>query len=150
MVETVLAYLKKDHQYLLLYRNKKANDINEGKWIGVGGHIEKGETPEDALIREIKEETNLDVLNYQKRGLVYFINNDFSEVMHLYIVDSFKGELKDCDEGELRYVDIDEMKELPMWEGDKIFLQYLLDNSPYFELELVYDGDKLISSRKLK
>ena len=150
MVETVLAYLKKDHQYLLLYRNKKLNDINEGKWIGVGGHIEKGETPEDALIREIKEETNLDVLSYQKRGLVYFINNDFSEVMHLYIVDSFKGELKDCDEGELRYVDIDEMKELPMWEGDKIFLQYLLDNSPYFELELVYDGDKLISSRKLK
>ena len=150
MVETVLAYIKKDHQYLLLYRNKKKNDINEGKWIGVGGHIEKGETPEEALIREIKEETNLDTISFSKRGIIYFINNDFSEIMHLYIVDKYQGEIKECDEGELKFVDIDLLDTLPMWEGDKIFLEYLNKDETYFELELRYSGDKLISSKKLK
>lgn len=147
MVETVLAYIQRNNQYLLLFRNKKKNDINEGKWIGVGGHVEKGETPEDALIREIKEETNLDVLSYSKRGIVYFINNNISEAMHLYVVDQVKGSIRECDEGELQYIDIDKMDELPMWEGDKIFLQYLKENRPYFELELVYDGNELKSSK---
>ena len=150
MVETVLAYIQRNNQYLLLYRNKKKNDINEGKWIGVGGHVEKGETPEDALIREIKEETNLEVLEYSKRGIVYFINNNISEVMHLYVVNKVKGSIGECDEGELRYVDIDKMDQLPMWEGDKIFLQYLIENRPYFELELIYDGDELKSSKLVK
>ena len=150
MVETVLAYIQRNNQYLLLYRNKKKNDINEGKWIGVGGHVEKGETPEDALIREIKEETSLDVLEYSKRGIVYFINNNISEVMHLYVVNKVKGSISECDEGELRYVDIDKMNQLPMWEGDKIFLQYIKENHPYFELELIYDGDELKSSKLVK
>lgn len=150
MVETVLAYIQRNNQYLLLFRNKKKNDINEGKWIGVGGHVEQGETPEDALIREIKEETNLDVLSYSKRGIVYFINNNISEAMHLYVVTKVEGSIQECDEGELRYVDIDKMDELPMWEGDKIFLQYLKENRPYFELELVYDGNELKSSKLLK
>ena len=150
MVETVLAYIEQNHQYLLLYRNKKKNDINEGKWIGVGGHLEKGETPEDALIREIKEETNLDVIAFSKRGIVYFINNNISEVMHLYVVTDVKGSLKECDEGELKYIDIDKIDELPMWEGDKIFLGYIKENRPYFELELIYDGDVLKSSRLIK
>lgn len=150
MVETVLAYIEENHQYLLLYRNKKKIDINKGKWIGVGGHVEKGETPEDALFREIKEETNLDVLEFSKRGIVYFINNDFSEVMHLYVVNKVKGTIKECDEGELKFVDIDKIFELPMWEGDKIFLQYLKENRPYFELELIYSGDELKSSRLIK
>ena len=82
MVDTVLAYIEKDNQYLLLFRNKKKVDINKGKWIGVGGHIEKGETPEDTLIREVKEETNLDVIEYQKRGRVYFCYDDIEEKMH--------------------------------------------------------------------
>ena len=150
MVETVLAYIQRNNQYLLLFRNKKKNDINEGKWIGVGGHVEKGETPEDALVREIKEETNLDVLSYSKRGIVYFINNDISEAMHLYVVDQVKGSIRECDEGELQYIDIDKMDELPMWEGDKIFLQYLKENRPYFELELIYDGNELKSSKLVK
>ena len=150
MVETVLAYIEQNHQYLLLYRNKKKNDINEGKWIGVGGHLEKGETPEDALIREIKEETNLDVIAFSKRGIVYFINNNISEVMHLYVVTDVKGSLKECDEGELKYIDIDKIDELPMWEGDKTFLGYIKKNRPYFELELIYDGDVLKSSRLIK
>ena len=150
MVETVLAYIQRNNQYLLLFRNKKKNDINEGKWIGVGGHVEKGETPEDALVREIKEETNLDVLSYSKRGIVYFINNNISEAMHLYVVDQVKGSIRECDEGELQYIDIDKMDDLPMWEGDKIFLQFLKENRPYFELELVYDGNELKSSKLVK
>ena len=148
-IETVLAYIKKDDQYLLLYRNKKENDLNKNKWIGVGGHLEKGETPEDALIREIKEETNYDVLSFSKRAIIYFENEDFKEAMHLYLVDKVKGELKECDEGTLKYFKESELFNLPMWEGDKIFLKYLLSNRPYFELKLIYRGDSLIKCEEL-
>ena len=150
MVETVLAYIERNDEYLLLYRNKKKNDINLGKWIGVGGHIEENETPEQALIREIKEETNLDVNTFEKRGIVYFYNNDFSEVMHLYIVKDYSGEIKECDEGILEFKKKNELFELPMWEGDKYFLKLLLEDSPYFELELFYNGDNLVSIEKIK
>ena len=151
MVETVLAYIEQNNQYLLLFRNKKEIDVNKGKWIGVGGHIEKDETPEDALIREIKEETNLDVLSYSKKGIVYFVYKNITEKMHLYVVDKCSGELGECDEGELKFFPKDKLENLPMWEGDKIFLKYLKENEPYFELELVYDSnDKLISSKRLK
>ena len=150
MTQTVLAYIDINNQYLLLYRNKKKNDINEGKWIGVGGHIEKGETPEDALIREIKEETNYDVISYQKRGVIYFSSDGFSEVMHLYTVNKVKGQIRDCDEGELKFFDKDKIFGLPMWEGDKIFLEYLLNNEPYFELRLDYKNDHLINFERLK
>ena len=150
MVETVLAYIEKDNKYLLLFRNKKKNDINQGKWIGVGGHIEEGETPEQALVREIKEETGFDVINYSKRGIVYFYNNDFSEIMHLYVVKEYSGEMKECDEGILQFVDKGRMFDLPMWEGDQYFLRYLLDDEPYFELELFYNGDTLTSVERIK
>lgn len=150
MVETVLAYIEKGNKYLLLFRNKKKNDINQGKWIGVGGHIEEGETPEQALIREIKEETGFDVINYSKRGIVYFYNNDFSEIMHLYVVKEYSGEMKECDEGILQFVDKGRMFDLPMWEGDQYFLRYLLDDEPYFELELFYNGDTLTSVERVK
>ena len=150
MVETVLAYIERNDEYLLLFRNKKKNDINLGKWIGVGGHIENGETPEQALIREIKEETNLDVNSFEKRGIVYFYNNDFSEVMHLYVVKDYSGEIKECDEGILEFKKKNEMFNLPMWEGDKYFLKLLLEDSPYFELELFYNEDNLVSVEKIK
>ena len=150
MEETVLAYIHKNNKYLLLYRNKKKNDINKNKWIGVGGHLEKGETSEDALKREIKEETGLDVLEYKKNGVVYFSNESCNEIMHLYTVSKTKGRLIECDEGVLKYFSKSEMLKLPMWEGDKIFLEYLLSNAPYFELKLEYRGDSLVRSEKLK
>lgn len=150
MTETVLAYIEKDESYLLLYRNKKKVDINKNKWVGVGGHLEKRETPIDALYREIKEETNLDVKDYQYRGIVYFINEGFEEVMHLFTVSKFEGDIKECDEGMLQFVPKNEIFNLPIWEGDKIFLKYLLTNEPYFELKLIYKGDDLLSYERIK
>ncbi len=141
---SVLAYIEKDDEYLLLYRNKKEHDINEGKWIGVGGHIEKGETPEMALVREIKEETNLDVLSYQLHARILFIDNDYEEIMYLYTIDKYEGQLSDCDEGELKFIKKKDMYHLPMWEGDKIFLDKMMNNNEYFELTLRYKNGELI------
>jgi len=145
--ETVLAYIEKNNSYLMLLRNKKKHDINANKWIGVGGHLEKDETPEDALIREIKEETGLDVISYSKKGLIHFNYDDISELMHLYVVNDYKGELIECDEGTLKWIKKSDLFSLELWEGDKIFLKKLLNNEPYFELELNYLKDKLISYR---
>lgn len=146
MDETVLAYIEIKGSYLMLYRNKKANDINEGKWVGIGGHLEKGETPEIALKREIKEETNLDVKKYRYVAKLLFINKDYKEIMHLYKVVEVEDTIKECDEGELRYIPKESMHLLNMWEGDKYFLDRLDDD--YFELTLIYDGDKLIEVKE--
>ena len=148
--ETVLAYIEKDESFLMLYRNKKKHDINANKWIGVGGHLEQGESKEQALYREIKEETGLDVIEYQYRGLIHFNYGELSEMMHLYIVTKVNGELTECDEGTLQYVPKNEILNLPIWEGDRIFLEKLLSNAPYFELELIYLKDKLISYKFIK
>ena len=150
MNQTVLAYIYHHHQVLMLFRNKKENDINEGKWVGVGGHIEINESPEHALIREIKEETNLDVISYQLRGLLSFINGDYEEIIYLYTVNEVKGEIGECNEGELRYFDEEDILKLNMWEGDKYFLDLIKQNEPYFELTLIYNGDKLIEIRRTK
>ena len=148
--ETVLAYIEKDESFLMLYRNKKKHDINANKWIGVGGHLELDESKEQALYREIKEETGLDVVEYQYRGLIHFNYGELSEMMHLYIVTKVSGELTECDEGTLQYVPKNEILNLPIWEGDRIFLEKLLSNAPYFELELYYVNDKLVSYRFIK
>ena len=145
MEETVLCYIKSDNSYLMLFRNKKKNDMNEGKWMGVGGHIEKGETPKDAAIREIKEETGLTVKELNYVGVVKFINDDYDELMHLFTVDSFEGELIECNEGELKWIPIKEIYDYPMWEGDKAFLPLLVNNSEFFKLKLTYQGKKLVS-----
>ncbi|HNX16535.1 MAG TPA: 8-oxo-dGTP diphosphatase [Bacilli bacterium] len=145
MVETVLCYLERDDHFLLLLRNKRKNDINHGKWIGVGGHIEKGETPEEAIKREVKEETNLDLLNYQKRGVILFKNEDKIEKMHVYSSKDFAGELSDCDEGELKWIKKEEIVNLSLWEGDRIFLPLLINGDPFFSFELNYCQDRLVS-----
>ena len=144
MVKTVMIYLEKDIQYLMLYRNKKKKDINKNKYIGVGGHVEKGETPDEAVVREVKEETGLDLLSFVRRGLVYFVLNGYEEEMYIYTSLDFKGELIECNEGELSWIDKDNVISLPIWEGDKYFLKHLLEDEKYFEMRLVYENDKLI------
>ena len=144
MNQTVMIYLEKDNQYLMLYRNKKKKDINKNKYIGVGGHVEKGETPDEAVVRGVKEETGLDLLSFNKRGLVYFVLNGYEEEMYIYTSLDFKGELIECNEGDLLWVDKDKVMSLPIWEGDKYFLKYLLEEDKYFVMRLIYEDDKLI------
>ena len=148
MDKTVLAYIKKDGQFLMLYRNKKEHDINKGKWIGIGGHIEEGETKEQALVREIKEETGLNVLHYIYRGELLFVNNDFEEVMYLYLVDDISGNVIDCDEGELAWVKQDDLMSLNMWEGDYKFLPLLINTDEFIRLELRYCDDQLVEVKE--
>ena len=150
MDETILTYIEKVGCYLILYRNKKENDLNEGKWLGIGGHIESGETRDMAMIREVKEETNLDVLSYKYRGKFLFTADDYQEIMYLFTVDSFKGEIGDCNEGTLQFVPKTDIFSLNMWEGDKYFLEALANDEDEFEMELTYKNDKLVSYRRIK
>ena len=145
MVETVLLYLEQDGKYLMLYRNKKKKDINKGKWIGIGGHIEEVETKEEALVRECKEETSLNLLSYSLRGKLVFVIDGYEETCYLYTSSSFEGKIQECDEGELAFVNKEEIFHLPLWEGDVVFLKMLLNDEPYFVLRLNYEKDKLIS-----
>ena len=145
---TVLCYLKNNDQYLLMLRHKKENDLNEGKWIGIGGHIEEGEAKEQALVREVKEETGLDIVSYTYRGEILFINDDYQEIMYLYTADKFEGDLIPCKEGELQWIDIDDVLKVPHWEGDEYFLKKILENSPYFEMSLIYSKDRLIEVKE--
>ncbi len=145
---STLCYIKRDHQYLMLHRTMKKNDVNKDKWIGVGGHFEEDESPEECLLREVKEETGYTLTSYQYRGIVTFISgNGVTEYMSLFTADGFEGELLPCDEGELEWVDIDKVQELNIWEGDKIFFRLLKERQDFFSLKLVYDGhDGLVSA----
>ena len=137
MDKTVLCYLIKDDSYLMLYRNKKENDMNEGKYLGIGGHIEPGETKEEACKREIKEETGLDVNRLDYHGFVEFYNDDYQEMMYLFTSDDFSGELIECNEGTLSWVKIDKVLDLNIWEGDKLFLPKLKTNEK-INMKVVY------------
>ncbi len=138
---STLCYIKRDHQYLMLHRTVKKNDVNKDKWIGVGGHFEEDESPEECLLREVKEETGYILTSYQYRGIVTFISgNGVTEYMSLFTADGFEGEPIPCNEGELEWVDIDKVKELNIWEGDKIFFRLLEENRPFFSLKLSYDA----------
>lgn len=143
---STLCYIEQDGKYLMLHRNAKKNDVNEGKWIGVGGHFEKDESPEECLLREVKEETGLTLTSYQYRAIVTFVSGSgITEYMSLFTADGFEGELTPCDEGDLEWVEISRIKELDLWEGDLIFHRLLLERETFFSLKLVYDGrDKLI------
>ena len=141
---TVLCYLKKDNQYLFMLRNKEKNDLNEGKWIGIGGHIEPGETKEEALIREVKEETGFTIKSFSYRGEILFINNDYQEIMYVFTSDDFIGEMIECDEGELSWIDKDKILDLNLWEGDRYFLKPLLNSDKMIKMEMRYKDKQLI------
>lgn len=142
MTFTTLCYLIKDNKYLMLHRTKKEHDINAGKYIGVGGHVEEGESPTDCIKREIFEETGLTAGKVTARGFITFVMGDVTEHTFLYTCDDFTGEMKaECDEGELRWVDIDKVLELNLWEGDKVFLELLNTKKDFFTVKLIYDCD---------
>ena len=145
---TTLCYLEKDDSYLMLHRVSKKNDINKDKWIGIGGHFQVNESPEDCLLREAKEETGLTLTSYRFRGIVTFITDGLEEAeyMHLYTADGFEGEMIECDEGTLEWVPKDKIEELNLWEGDKIFFKLLNEDAPFFSLKLAYQGDTLVEA----
>ena len=139
---TTLCYIEQNGKYLMMHRVKKKNDINKDKWIGVGGHFEYGESPEECLLREVKEETGLTLLDYKMRGIVTFLyGEDVVEYMHLFTADRFEGEIGDCDEGELVWVPKEDVFNLPIWEGDKVFFKLLNDRDDFFLLKLRYAAD---------
>lgn len=143
--ETTLCHIEKDGKVLMLYRNKKKNDYNEGKWIGIGGKVENGETADECVVREVKEETGLTLDTFKKCGVVFFQQKGYIEIMHVYKSNSFSGKVADfSDEGELRWVEKEKLPTLPMWEGDKIFIDLMETTDEFFKVELIYEGDKLV------
>lgn len=149
MKMTTLCYIEKEGKYLMLHRVKKHHDINAGKWIGVGGHVENGETPEECLLREVKEETGLTLTAYRLRGLVTFLSDVCEpELMCVFTADAFDGELIECDEGELAWVEKSDVLGLPTWEGDRVFLERLLSGDDrFFSIKLRYEADHLVEKK---
>ena len=149
MKMTTLCYIEKEGKYLMLHRVKKHHDINAGKWIGVGGHVENGETPEECLLREVKEETGLVLTAYRLRGLVTFLSDVCEpELMCVFTADACDGEMIECDEGELAWVEKSDVLALPTWEGDRVFLERLLSGDErFFSIKLRYEGDKLVEKK---
>lgn len=144
---TTLCYIEKDGAYLMLHRVKKERDINRDKWIGVGGHFEAGESPEECLLREAAEETGLTLTEYRLRGVVTFIADMLpAEYMFLYTATGYTGDIQPCDEGDLEWVAKEKVPELPVWEGDRIFFRLLEERQDFFSLKLRYEGDTLVEA----
>lgn len=145
---TTLCYIEKDDCYLMLHRVKKAVDINKDKWIGIGGHLEEGESPEECLVRETREETGLELTDYSLRGVITFVTDSYpTEYMFLYTAAGFTGTLLSCDEGDLEWVPIKDVEKLPIWEGDKVFFRLLREQEEFFSLKLRYEGEKLVETK---
>lgn len=139
MLNTTLCYIQKNEKYLMLHRIKKQNDINKDKWIGIGGKFEEGESPEECALREVKEETGLTLKSYEYRGIVTFVSdNNFTEFMHIFWSDDFEGEIIDCDEGKLEWIEKSKLNDFEHWKGDEIFLDLINKKVSFFSLKLVY------------
>ena len=147
MINSTLCYITRGDEVLMLHRVKKKNDLNKDKWIGIGGKFEGQESPDECLLREAMEETGLRLTSWRCRGVVTFLSDCWEgEYMYLFTADGFEGELKECDEGELRWVPRAFLDALPKWEGDKIFLKLLWEDAPFFLLTLRYRGDTLLEA----
>lgn len=150
MLLTTTCYIEKDDSYLMLHRIKKKNDINHDKWIGVGGKFELNESPEECILREVKEETGLTLTDYRLRGIITFIlEGNTLEYMFLYTADAYTGEMIDCKEGELVWVPKSKLEELTLWEGDKIFFRLLQEREDVFSLKLRYSSEDILLEAKL-
>lgn len=145
---TTLCYVEKDGKYLMLHRTKKEHDINKDKYIGIGGHIEHGETPTECIKREALEETGLILKNPRLRGLITFVIDDLDEYSFLYTCTDFEGVLTECREGDLEWIEKDRIYDLPLWEGDKVFFKLLDEEEAFFSLKLVYENDVLVRAEK--
>lgn len=144
---TTLCYLEKDGCYLMMHRVKKEVDVNKDKWIGVGGHFEPEESPEECLKREVLEETGLTLTSFRFRGLITFLSDHWQpEYMCLYTADGFEGEMTSCTEGNLEWVKKEDVLSLNLWEGDRIFFYLINENEPFFSLKERYIGDRLVES----
>lgn len=148
MRNTTLCHIEKDDKYLMLHRVKKKNDLNQNKWVGIGGKFEDKESPEQCNAREVFEETGLTLKDASYRGIVTFVSDKWeTEYMHIFVAKNFSGKIKECDEGILKWIDKNELLTLPLWVGDKIFLKLINDeNQPFFSLRLEYVGEELISA----
>lgn len=145
MILSTLCYIEKDNQYLMLHRTKKKNDINKDKWIGIGGKFEENESPEECIIREVKEETGLHLKSYQLRCIVTYVSTNWeTEYMYVFTSDDFEGNIIECNEGDLQWVNKDEVTKLNTWEGDKIFIEKMQKDKNFFTVKFEYDGDKLL------
>lgn len=149
MKQTTLCYIDDGTRYLMLHRVKKKNDASHGKWIGVGGKCEADESPDECMLREVKEETGLEITRWHYRGIVTFISNTWpNEYMHLFTASEWQGNIDmDCNEGDLAWIAKDKLMDLKLWEGDRIFLRLLLDEStPFFSLKLIYVQDEMTTA----
>ena len=145
---TTLCYLERDGAWLMLHRTRKAHDVNHDKWIGVGGKFDAGESPEECLLREVKEETGVTLTRWRYRGIITFVLDGVAEYMHLFTADRWQGEpvCGEGAEGVLEWVPRADVEALPIWEGDKIFFRLLREERPFFSLKLVYRGDSLTAA----
>lgn len=156
MHNSTLCYITRGDQVLMLHRVKKKNDVNRDKWIGIGGKFEGEETPDECLLREAYEETGLTLTRWKCHGVVTFLTNEDydGEYMYLFSADGFTGALKNCDEGDLQWVSREFVNSLPTWEGDRIFLELMWQDAPFFLLKLRYEGDRLaeavLNGKKIK
>ena len=142
--QTTLCYIEKDGCRLMLHRIKKEQDENRDKWIGVGGKFLEGESPEDCVCREVLEETGLTLTDYRYRGIITFVSDVWPcEYMHLFTAGGFSGEVKECDEGVLEWVPREKLRQPPMGRWERIFLDLLDRDAPFFSLKLVYRGEEL-------
>ncbi len=145
MILSTLCYIEKDGKYLMLHRTKKKNDINKDKWLGIGGKFEDGESPEECIIREVKEETGLTINKYKLRCAITYVSTNWeTEYMYVFTSNDFTGELIECNEGDLQWIQKDKVVELNTWEGDKIFVEKIQKDNTFFTLKFNYDGEKLI------
>lgn len=145
---TTLCYIEKDDKYLMLHRVKKEHDLNHDKWVGVGGKFEPDETPEECMLREVREETGLTLTKYRFRAILTFLSDEWeTEYIHLYTASEFTGTLSECDEGNLEWIPKSEIYNLQLWEGDKIFFRLLRETEDFFSLKLCYEGEKLVETK---
>lgn len=145
MQKTTLCYIENENKILMLFRNKKENDPNEGKWVGIGGKFEENESPLECVTREVLEETGISDIEFKYVGLVHFVSDIYEdEDMYLFKAFTKTNEITACVEGELKWVPKEDVLALPMWEGDKHFLKPLFEGKENFEMSLIYEGNSLV------